>query len=73
YRKELIELFIAFPDYRLEIYKLISEKNEVWLYGLQYGRQDKPFLAFQLVGKLLKWRYSLFMRSRMEKLLKKLS
>ena len=35
YKKEVIELFTAFPDYQLEIKDIIANNDSVWIYGMQ--------------------------------------
>ncbi|MCH8907103.1 MAG: ester cyclase [Candidatus Heimdallarchaeota archaeon] len=43
YKKEFEELFRAFPDYELEIIKIIASDREVWVYGMQKATQKQDF------------------------------
>lgn len=45
YLKEFKELFRAFPDYKLEIYKMIANQSEVWVYGMQKATQQNDFFG----------------------------
>lgn len=43
YLSEFKVLFRAFPDYKLEIYKMIANQYEVWVYGMQNATQQNDF------------------------------
>ncbi|OLS19914.1 MAG: hypothetical protein HeimC2_39400 [Candidatus Heimdallarchaeota archaeon LC_2] len=45
YKNEFLELFKAFPDYYLDIYKIAADGSEVWLYGMQKATQTNPFFG----------------------------
>ncbi|MHA2249968.1 MAG: ester cyclase [Candidatus Kariarchaeaceae archaeon] len=43
YRAEWEEMYSAFPDYNLEIFKIICQKNDVFIHGMQRGTQINYF------------------------------
>ena len=45
YLREFKELFRAFPDYKLEIYKMIANQSEVWVYAMQKATQENDFFG----------------------------
>ena len=52
YRLEWEEMYSAFPEYNFEIFKIICQKNDVFIHGMQRGIQVNSFHGIPATNKL---------------------